>query len=122
MLKKNPSPQHYLISFLVFFFLSLSFSFLYYYLSGFKFIKSIIMSGVLFKASGPGILQMPRACCFWCKNKQSKNEFLLSVATETCQSTKFPLVAQNVIKEKANLLHWGVFKNTSSFSFHFRGL
>lgn len=60
---------------------------------------------------------MHRACCFWCKNKQSKNEFLLSVATKTCQSTKYPSVTQNVSKEKANLLHWGVFKNTSSSSF-----
>lgn len=39
-----------------------------------------------------------------------------------CQSTKYPSVTQNVSKEKANLLHWGVSKNTSSFSFQFRRL
>lgn len=64
---------------------------------------------------------MHKACCFQYKDKQSKNEFLLSVATKTCQSTKYPSVTQNVSKENANLLHWGVVKNTSSLSFQLRG-
>lgn len=43
---------------------------------------------------------MHRNCCFHCKNKQSKNEFLLSIATKTCQSTKHLSVTKMSAKQR----------------------